>query len=178
MQRFKIAESGYPYFVTESIVRWLPVFVTRETCDIVIDSLRYCREAKGLRVHAYVIMPSHMHMTLSTDGDLSSVLRDMNRHTSKKLIEHFSHIPNPPFINVFKFCGGENRPPTEHKVWQDGSHPEQVRTEAFFRQKVDYIHANPIRKGLVTDALAWTYSSAPLFYGAEGSPLEVDGIEW
>jgi len=130
MQRFRIAESGYPYFVTCTIVKWLPVFMERDICDIVIDSLAYCREPKGLRIHAYVIMPTHVHVIPSTDGDLSDILRDFKRFTAKRIVEAFADRSDPPFRNVFSFCGRNNRPATEHKVWQDGSHPEQIRVNA------------------------------------------------
>jgi len=178
MQRFRIAEQGYPYFVTISIVKWLPVFVSSAPCDIIIESLRFCREHKGLRVHAYIIMPTHLHLIVSAEGDLSAILRDFKKHTSKKIVEHFAEIKNPPFINVFGYCGRDNRPPTEHKVWQDGSHPEMIKTQGFLQQKVDYIHVNPQRKGLVVDPLAWTYSSLRVFEGCGDGPLEVDRLEW
>ncbi len=178
MQRFRIAEHGYPYFLTSSIVKWLPVFVTPSTCDIVIDSLCYCREQKGLRIHAYVIMPTHIHLIVSADGDLSAVLRDFKKFTSKRIVAAYDDMQNPPFGNVFRFCGRDNRPPTDHKVWQDGNHPEMIKTQGFFLQKADYIHANPHRKGLVVDPMAWTYSSIRRHHGTGDGPLEVDWLEW
>jgi putative transposase len=178
MQRYRITEQGYPYFVTLSIVKWLPVFVSPAPCQIVIDSLSFCREHKGLRIHAYVIMPTHIHLIVSAVDDLSAVLRDFKKHTSKRLVEYFTEIKNPPFINVFRFCGKDNRPPTEHKVWQDGNHPEKIETQAFFGVKLKYMNANPLRKGLVTDAVAWTWSSLRLHEGCGDGPLAVDGIEW
>ena len=65
MRRFKIHENGYPYFISASIVKWLPVFVNQKTCDIIINSLNYCRGNKGLRIHSYVIMPTHIHLIVS-----------------------------------------------------------------------------------------------------------------
>ena len=158
-------------------MKWLPVFVAASECDIIIDSLKYCRAEKGLRIHCYVIMPTHIHLIVSSQGDLSAILRDFKKFTSKQIAASFSASQNPPFNNVFKFCGRNNRPPTSHKVWQDGSHPEIIKTESFLRQKADYIHANPCRKRLVTDPSAWTYSSASYYYGAGGGPLEVDWLE-
>jgi len=178
MQRFRIAEAGYPYFVTGSIVKWLPVFVNPNACDILINSLKYCREHKGLRIHAYVIMPTHYHLILSCLGDLSAVLRDFKKFTAREIALLYEGIPNPPFKNVFRFCGKENRPPTEHKVWQDGSHPELIKTQAFFTQKMEYVHANPHRKGLIIDPHAWTYSSIRYYSGTGDGPLDVDWLEW
>ena len=119
-----------------------------------------------------------MHLIVSADGDLSAIIRDFKKHTSKEIVACFAGVPNPPFTNVFKFCGRDNRPPTEHKVWQEGNHPEQVREYEFFLQKTDYIHDNPRRKGLVTTPQTWEYSSARYFEGIEEGPLEIDWLEW
>jgi putative transposase len=178
MRRFRIVENCYPHFLTSAIVKWLPVFVTDSACKIVIDSLKYCKDNRGLRVHAYVIMPTHMHLIVSTEGDLSAILRDFKKFTSKAVVEHFRGNPNPPFENIFQYCGRDNRPPTAHKVWQDGSHPEMIRSDQWFRQKAVYIHDNPFRKGLVTDPLAWKYSSIRDHEGTGSGPLEIDWLEW
>lgn len=157
---------------------WLPVFVNSATSEIIWESLRYCRNERGLRIYAYVLMPTHFHLIVSYEGDLSGILRDFKRFTACKIAELYEHTPHPPFRNVFRFCGKENRPATEHKVWQDGSHPELIKSQEFFKQKVDYIHNNPYRKGLVTDPHAWTNSSIRYFSGTGTGPLEVDELEW
>ena len=181
MSRFRFAEENYPYFVTCSIVKWLSVFVSSDTCDVIIKSLEYCRAQRGLRIHAYVIMPTHLHLIVSAEADISGVVRDFKKFTAREIIAPYTGTQFPPFENAFRFCGEDNRPPTAHKVWQDGSHPELIKTEAFFRQKADYIRANPSRKGLVTDPLAWRYSSLRFFAGVENGepePLAVDFVEW
>ena len=177
MEEYHITESGYPYFLTSSIVKWLPVFVSESTCDIIIDSLRYCRENRGLKIHAYTIMPTHIHIIISAEADLSAILRDFKKFTSKQIIAVYAKTNNPPFDNVFKFCGRDNHPPTEHKVWQDGNHPELIKTRDFCNEKVDYIHANPFRKGLVIDPMSWKYSSIRYYHGVGDGPLEVDWLD-
>jgi REP element-mobilizing transposase RayT len=57
--------------LTYSIVEWLPVFVSQASCKIVTDSLTYCQREKHLRVRAYVIMPTHMHLIVF-DADLDT----------------------------------------------------------------------------------------------------------
>ncbi len=178
MGRFKISEDCYPYFLTSTIVKWLPVFVSPATCDIVIDSLQYCRDKKGLRIHAYVIMPTHLHLVLSSDCGLTDIIRDFKRHTASQIVKESERRRDPPFQNVFKFCGRDNRPPTESKVWQNGNHPEMIINEDFFRQKTDYIHNNPFHKGLITDPHWWTYSSVRDFEGSGSGPLAIDLLEW
>ena len=61
MERYRIQSEAAVYFVTYSVVDWLPVFVSESACRIVTESLTFCHREKGLRVNAYVIMPTHLH---------------------------------------------------------------------------------------------------------------------
>src|SRR5690242_16400090 len=61
MERYRFDRDGAVYFVTFSVVHWLPVFVSELACRIIADSLNYCHQHKGLRTNAYVIMPTHIH---------------------------------------------------------------------------------------------------------------------
>ena len=71
MERYRIDPDAAVYFVTYSIVDWLPVFISEATCRIITDSLNFCHERKGLCVNAYVIMPTHLHAILF-DRDFNS----------------------------------------------------------------------------------------------------------
>ncbi|HEX4129685.1 MAG TPA: hypothetical protein VHZ24_06555 [Pirellulales bacterium] len=57
MERYRIHAEAAVYFVTYSIVEWLPVFIAEASCKIVTDSLAFCHREKHLRINAYVVMP-------------------------------------------------------------------------------------------------------------------------
>jgi putative transposase len=57
-------------------------------------------------------------------------------------------------------------------------HPEEVRTQTFFEQKLNYIHQNPIRAGFVEEAVHWKYSSAGFYYADKQSPVPVTPVQW
>jgi putative transposase len=61
MERYRFYPDGAVYFVTFSVVDWLPVFISEPACKIVSESLNFCHTKKGLRTNAYVIMPTHFH---------------------------------------------------------------------------------------------------------------------
>jgi REP element-mobilizing transposase RayT len=84
--RYAIREPNGTYFVTSTIVEWLPVFTTAACCDIVVRSLLHCREHKGLQIHAWLIMENHFHAILSAP-DLASTLTDFKRFTARALLE-------------------------------------------------------------------------------------------
>jgi len=177
--RFKVVHGGpYPHFVTASVVRWLPVFVAGPYFKIVLRSLDHLRAERGLLVHAYVIMPTHLHAILTASkDDLSAVVRDFKRFTAGAIYGEAKAEGNRVLVRTFERAA-EGIVGSKTHVWQHEFHPEAVYSREFFAQKADYLHANPVRKGLVADAVKWYYSSAAAFAGQEAGPIEVDWLEW
>jgi len=64
MEAYRITEDAALYYLTFSVVDWLPVFICEEPCLIVTESLNFCHRSKHLRINAFVIMPTHMHAIL------------------------------------------------------------------------------------------------------------------
>lgn len=125
MERYKIHQDGSVYFVTYSVVEWLPVFVSEKTCRIVTDSLTYCHQHKGLRINAWVIMPTHLHAIVFHESfgseALRSVLADFRKFTGRSLSDFCSsHMPRC-FSKTLSESAGEDR---ERRFWQPTRHPE------------------------------------------------------
>ncbi len=109
---------------------------------IVVDSLKYCQQNKGLEIYAWCLMPSHLHMIVrASEGyELSSTIRDFKTFTSKKIIEHM--LDNPEIkhdwmLKRFKTTGLAHSKSNIFKVWQDGYHPIELYTPKFTKQKFD-----------------------------------------
>jgi len=77
------------YFVTPTVVHWIDVFTRKEYCYIITDALNYCIDNKGLRVHGWCIMTSHLHFLISSENGtlLSDIIRDFKQFTSKKIVQ-------------------------------------------------------------------------------------------
>src|ERR1022692_1109512 len=88
MERYRISDDVAIYFVTMTVVEWLPVFVSEATCRIIAESLNFCHVRKGLRIHAYVIMPTHLHAILFFERldplALKATLTDFRKFTGRK----------------------------------------------------------------------------------------------
>jgi hypothetical protein len=73
-------------------VEWLPLFVSQASCRIVTESLSFCHREKRLRVNAYVIMPTHLHMIVfDADWDsqrLRRTLADLRKFTGRPFRDH------------------------------------------------------------------------------------------
>lgn len=157
-------DKNFPYFVTWTIVDSLPVFARAAYRQIILDSLNYLRTSKRTELNAFVIMSTHAHAILWPDDgiNLSDVTRDFKRFTSRKISQLAEQTDAKQLLSSFKNARRENRAQdiSTYQVWQEGSHPEAIFTEKFARQKLDYIHLNPIRAGLTKTADEWPYSSA------------------
>ncbi len=85
--KYTISDHQAPHFITFATVQWVDALSRPIYKDIIIDSLKHCQEYKGLILHAYVIMNNHVHLIASAEEgyNLSAILRDFKKHTSKKI---------------------------------------------------------------------------------------------
>ena len=84
---YQIKEQNALHYITLQVVYWIDIFTRKTYRDIVIESLRYCQKEKGLEVYVYVIMSNHVHLGLKSEAhNLSDVLRDFKKYTSKKIV--------------------------------------------------------------------------------------------
>jgi putative transposase len=179
MTRYRIVQEHALYFVTFSVVERLPVFVAEEPCRIVTASLNFCHEHKHLRINAYVIMPTHLHAILfdeDFDADrLQQTLTNLRKYTGRQLTDHCASQMPTCFASTLWVAAGKDR---QHRFWEADIHPEAIYTRAFWRQKLDYSHDNPRRKGLVKEAHHWRFSSAAHWLEGGESDVILTPVEW
>src|SRR5690606_38428222 len=160
-ERYRIQAEHALYFFTMSVVHWLPIFISEEAYCIVTDSLTFCHERKQLRINSFVIMPTHLHLILfDADFDaqrLQETVTAMRKYTGQKLADYCDKALPPVFGQVMRTGRRSDR---NRQVWQPTRHPDTIWSESFCRGKVDYIHDNPRRKGLVRQVTDWRFSSA------------------
>jgi REP element-mobilizing transposase RayT len=93
-EKYKVIDSTAPTFITITVVDWVDLFTRPVYCNILDESLNYCIKEKGLSVHAYVYMTSHIHLIVTAfDGELQNIIRDFKKFISKKLIEAIRQHP-------------------------------------------------------------------------------------
>ena len=131
-EKYKVIDSTVPTFVTISVVNWVDLFVRPVYSAILDESLNYCIKEKGLSVHAYVYMSSHIHLIVTVfDGELQNVIRDFKKFTSKKLIEAIKEHPKSRrewLLRKFSFDAQKSGRAKNYKFWQDGFHPVLLDT--------------------------------------------------
>lgn len=131
---------------------------------------------KELHLQGFVIMPNHVHFILSVGEkiNLSDVIRDFKRHTSKEITDLLKNEKKRGILREFyKTADFEGRG-NVYKVWQEGFHPITIESENFFYEKLTYIHENPVRKGFIEKPEYWKYSSARNYINDDHSIIRVE----
>jgi REP element-mobilizing transposase RayT len=171
-----------PYFVSYATVGWIDLFTRNEYKDIVLNSLEYCCQTKGLEVYAWCVMTNHVHLIIGTKGNkLQDIMRDHKRHTSETLraeiLRHPSESRREWMMKIFTEAGKANSNNRGFQLWQQDNHPIELNTATVLYQKLDYLHNNPVKAGYVDFAQDWRYSSARDYAGIKGLLNSITLIE-
>jgi putative transposase len=171
--KYTVKDQNALYFLTFTIVGLVDVFSRKVYRDIMIASLKYCQKNKGLELFAYVIMSNHVHLIARADEGylLSDILRDMKKHKSKEIIfaiENEDESRREWMLSIFGLAGKTNSSNKDFQVWQHDNHAVELYTSKFMIEKLDYLHNNPVRSGMVDKAEDYIYSSARRYMDIEG----------
>jgi REP element-mobilizing transposase RayT len=154
----------YCYFVTTNSAGKRPVFSSEISAEIIVNSLVWLQDNGRVRLMGFVVMPDHVHVAFVLSPEqqkpvvgapfrarsgLSQVMNSFKGYTGKK-------------INELLQRRGD--------VWQSAYHDHLVRDEKDFRTRLEYMHANPVRRGLVRLVTEYRFSSA--------NPKYQDFVDW
>ncbi|HAG50141.1 MAG: hypothetical protein A2X87_08300 [Deltaproteobacteria bacterium GWC2_42_51] len=169
--------SGYPYFVTTAVIQWAVAFKGNPYFDILCDSLIFCTNKYNSKLLAYCLMPNHIHLVLwpNQNAAISDFMRDFKKFTSVQIRKLLEKDGEMELLNTFRLnaTGAKGQ---VFKLWKD-RFDDLVLTKAETAvTKINYIHENPVRKGLVSRPEDWFYSSARdyLAIGTSAVPVDMD----
>ena len=151
------------YYVTFTVHQWVDVFTRRLYVDMLLDSLRYCQEYKGLEIYGWVIMSNHCHLIISAKNEnLSDIIRDFKKFTAKSIVKAIHQNPKESRKEWLSFLLTK-----DDKIWfwEESYHGEEIFTKDFFDTKLNYLHLNPVRAGLVEKEEEYLLSSAGDYFG-------------
>lgn len=182
-------DNGEPHFLTFSCYRRLQLLSKDRTRNWFVQALADARELHGFHLWAWVIMPDHIHVLLwppfnligqnpgpsiqcgPNQGRIRGILSSLKLPVSKKAIAYLTEHA-PAYLSNLEFRDADGK---SHRFWQAGSGYDEnvIETEALHAM-IEYIHMNPVRRGLVDRPEQWKWSSARDWMGLEGSPILVD----
>lgn len=173
---YQIKDQEAAYYLTFQVVFWIDIFTRKIYRDIIIDSLKYCQQEKGLEIYAYVIMSNHVHiLARSSTKELSSTIRDFKKYTSKKIIDAIisgKESRREWMLRLFAYAAKRQNKKGDYQFWTHENHAVEVFSNTFIEEKVTYIHNNPVRSGIVNRPEEYIYSSAK-YYSGEESILDI-----
>ena len=149
--------------------------------EIFVNSLKYCQENKGLKLHAWVIMTNHVHLIVSSDTNkIENLVRDIKKYSSKQIIaaiqESKTESRKEWMLNLFNYAGKNNSNNKDFQFWKQDYHPIELNSANKSKDRLDYLHENPVRSGLVWEPWHYKYSSAIDYYTNEHGLLKIEHL--
>lgn len=165
--------SGEIYFVTDTVVDWVDIFTRPRYKHIIIESLTYCQQHKGLLIYAWVLMSNHLHAIVGSDTErVSDIWRDFKKYSSKEILKTLQHDVEESrrdwMLNRFEYAGKNDNRIKNFRFWQQGNGAQKIFLNDYFEQKLNYIHQNPVKAEIVDRAEEYRYSSAIDYAGGKG----------
>ena len=167
------------YFITTSAVSRTKLFQPDEHKKILVDSLSYMHKEGWFRLHAFVIMPNHIHLLVRfvSPHNLANVMRDFKKFTAKKIAQRIITSDDQHLLTIIETAGGW-RGKSQYKIWEDGYDARDVFSVRFLEQKLDYIHNNPcqLQWRLVEQPVAYKWSSAAFYLVGRPAIIDIDDV--
>jgi REP-associated tyrosine transposase len=173
-RRRRFDDERHPRELTFSCYRGYSFLSRERTREWFRSALEAARSKVGIGLWAYVVMPEHVHMLVfpnGSAGQVSRFLRSVKEPVARQAIAHLRSQAPEWLDKLAKREGSRVR----HRFWQPGGgYDRNVTEQTTLRSMVDYIHANPVRRGLVNRPEDWEWSSARWFAGLRPVKIEMD----
>jgi putative transposase len=187
-QHDQLRENGRCYFMTSTVVAWKHVFIWHSLISIIFNSIQFFQEKRKVKTVGYCLMPNHFHwiFILPDDfDDVSFVIRTFKSYTATTIIKNLKRMcslgmePVPelfrrnPVVRIEDPCSlldffsdkMESMARQFHRFWLENSDIKAVCSESFLKEKLNYIHNNPLRPhwAFVDEASDYPYGSCRFY---------------
>jgi REP element-mobilizing transposase RayT len=166
-------DPSHLYFITTRAVGGARVFQRDVVKRILVDSLNTGRILGQYELYAFVVMPNHVHMVIRCLGDwqVGGVVREMKKSTAGLILRQYEAEDNADVIAFFA-ASVKAEQKQNYAVWENEYQAKDIITPDFLRQKMEYIHNNPLQPHwrLADQAEHYVWSSAR-FYLTGKRPL-------
>ena len=172
------------YFFTSTVVENIPILQSTWAKKMIIDVLNFYREKYHTRINAYAIMPEHLHLIIQSESkeNTKRFIQHTLRKISQRIILHTKSLLNDDLqkekelqiLNVFR---DHSRGKAFHRVWKERAKGIPIYSDKVMKQKLDYIHMNPVKRGLVQNPEDYKYSSFRNYYFNDHEIIKIDFVD-
>ena len=176
MKLFKSNEPNTFHYVTLVTHNRVPVFRSEEACQISVDVLGEVREKFPYKLIGYVLMPDHAHAIVNnSNSTISEWLHRVRGNSARRIQTWLRDERHLMSLKKRELANPQKRQHT-HAVWQKDPSVIDLWSHKFIRQKLNYLHLNPVRAGLCEHPADWKWSSyrAYLPHKPGNVPIEID----
>src|SRR3989442_7662329 len=162
---------GHLHFITFSCYRRLPLLKTVRARGILVKELGKVRDETGFRLLGYVVMPEHVHLLMSEppQGTPSTVLQKLKLRVARRLRKRRRPVRAGQMRLPFAETGEPLR-----AFWQARFYDFNAYSEGMKREKMNYMHANPVIRGLAKHPRDRPCSSWRLYQGGAAGLVAID----
>lgn len=152
--------------MTCTFIKWIALFGNPDIAGIVLDSLKYMITNKRIELHGYVMMHNHLHLIAS--GELiSTEIKKFKSYTARQIVDYLQKKGYHSVLDQLQHFKKQHKTDQKYQVWEEGSHPQVISSMEMMKQKLDYIHFNPVKAGFVDKPVHWKHSSYRYYLGME-----------
>ena len=151
------------FYFTATVLNWKHILKADKYKDVLIESFRFLVNKERVRIFAFVIMPNHFHAVWKINENLEKpdYQRDLMKFTGQTILRDLKQ--NQIEIYISLYVGAKDR---HHQFWERNPLSVPLYTQKVVEQKINYIHANPVRPNwnLADEPQDYKYSSAKFYF--------------
>jgi len=173
---------GELQFITSSTYHRAQVFRSPRFCQCFVQRLEEVRQKMHCLLIGWVLMPEHFHLLLKPQPAETTplVVKELIEDTARRILKTLRENQQYPWCQ--KMLARFRLPPSVHdeshfRLWNRRFHPFDVHSEAKLREKLNYMHNNPVKRGLVSSPGDWPWSSWRFYYLQDASVLRMDRLD-
>ena len=119
-------------------------------------------------------MENHLHL-IASSPNFSKEMKNFKSYTASRCIKWYQEKDRLWMLKQLRQYKKQHKTGQQFQFWQEGFHPKLIQTESMLKNKLEYIHNNPMERGYIDDPMHWRYSSYRNYMGEDGV-LEVDKL--
>ena len=168
---------GHAHHLTCSCVHRWPLLAQDRTRRWVVQAMDAARLKHDVAIWAYVVMPEHIHLLVcprQADYSIERFLSALKRPVSWQAKQYLIAAQQQQWLGRLTVAKGSRK---VFRFWQPGGgYDENVVQDRAVHEIVDYVHGNPVRRGLVDKSTDWVWSSARFWAGQRCVPMKMDPL--
>lgn len=169
----RIYGHGHLHFITFSCHRRQKLLGTARARNLFVQALAEVRNRHEFSLVGYVVMPEHVHLLIGEPkkGNPSKTIQALKQSVSRRL-RNKSRRKSAPNQLRLGFAMAE----TGAHLWQRRFYDFNVWSHRKKAEKLQYMHCNPVKRGLVCDPKDWPWSSYSFYAGRNDAMLKIDSV--